>query len=263
MRFAFMSFSTPGLTFDQMVTAAAAYGYDGIEPRTASQHAHGVELTATAQERAAFRRRAEEAGVALCCLALSNRYADPATAIQQADDTRRYLDLAADLGISRLRVFGGRIPAEVSRQAAVDGVSAALASVADDAADRGVAICLETHDDWCDPRHVAAVMQQVNHPAIAVNWDVLHPLRVTGLDFDQSWQILQPWIRHVHIHDCTFSGNTFDFVPMGTGQVDHAQVIRVLAQHTYAGFLSGEWINWEPYAVHLPRELARLQKMAG
>ena len=25
------------------------------------------------------------------------------------------------------------------------------------------------------------------------------------------------------------------------------------------GYLSGEWIGWEPYAVHLPRELAAMR----
>ena len=27
----------------------------------------------------------------------------------------------------------------------------------------------------------------------------------------------------------------------------------------YPGFISGEWINWEPYEQHLPRELATLK----
>ena len=27
----------------------------------------------------------------------------------------------------------------------------------------------------------------------------------------------------------------------------------------YQGYLSGEWIGWEPYDVHLPRELATMK----
>jgi len=36
----------------------------------------------------------------------------------------------------------------------------------------------------------------------------------------------------------------------------------LLHNHGYAGYLSGEWINWEPHEVHLPRELATLQEIA-
>ncbi len=46
---------------------------------------------------------------------------------------------------------------------------------------------------------------------------------------------------------------------MGTGQIDHKQVIELLATTEFDGFLSGEWIDWEPYETHLPREVAVLR----
>ena len=104
MKVAFMSFSWPQASLAQLLSAARTYGYDGLEPRTG--HAHGIDLSASASERVEIRRQAQDSGVALCCLALSCRYTDPADVEQQVDETRRYVDLAADLEIPRLRVFG-------------------------------------------------------------------------------------------------------------------------------------------------------------
>ena len=135
----------------------------------------------------------------------------------------------------------------------------ALASLADDAAAHGVTICMETHDDWCDPQHVAEVMKQVNHPAIAVNWDVMHPVRTGLATMEEAFESLKPWIRHLHVHDG--SKEKGGLLPIGTGDYDHKEVLRLLKTIDYDGFLSGEWIKWqEPYQTYLPREVATLRR---
>ena len=254
-----MSFSCPDRSFDDLLALAKRFGYSGIEPRAGSGHAHGAELTASAAERTALREKAAAHGVALCCLAISCRYADPATTGAQVEETHRYIDLAADIGSPRLRVFGGKIPDGVSREQAIDGVATALSALADHAAERGITICLETHDDWCDPAHVATVMALVDSPAVAVNWDVLHPLRTSGYTLDRAYEILRPWIRHIHIHDASLSKDSLEFRAIGAGGVDHKRVLELLQAYGYNGYLSGEWINWEPCEVHLQREIETLR----
>lgn len=249
-----MSFSTPQLSLAEMLEVARRFGYDGIEPRLDVGHAHGVEVAATAEQRRTFRQRAAGAGIELACLATSLKFADPAT-----DETvrlaRERIDLAGDLGVPAIRVFGGRIPDGVTRDQAVEHVAGTLSRVAQHASDRGVTVCLETHDDWCDPAHVAAVLQRVDHPSIAANWDIMHPIKTAGVTMDAAFETLEPWIRHLHIHDGTDAG----LVPIGTGNIDHRRAVELLAQIDYRGFLSGEWIKWEPYEVHLPRELATIR----
>ncbi len=260
MKYAFMSFSCPQLTLDEMLALARRLGYDGIEPRIDSGHKHGVELDTDASQRQEIRQKAADSGIAICCIATSCRYTDPATAQQQVEETLRCIDLAADVGSPRLRVFGGKIPEGVSREAAIDLLAESLRAVADHAAQRGVVVCLETHDDWCDPTHVAEVMRRVDHPAIAVNWDVIHPIRRAGFSVDRSFQTLRPWIQHVHFHDGSASPDKVEYLPIGEGVVDHRRVVALLHGAGYEGYLSGEWINWEPYEVHLPRELAAIKR---
>ncbi|MBN1673190.1 MAG: sugar phosphate isomerase/epimerase [Kiritimatiellae bacterium] len=259
MKYAFMTFSCPAASLDDVLAMAKAYGYDGIELRVSSRHAHGVELDSDAAVRQAAKRKAAEAGIALCCVATSCKFADPETRQASIDDAHRAIDLAGDLGAPRVRVFGGAVPKGISRADAIAGVSEALASLAGHATERGVVVCMETHDDWCDPAHVAAVLEKVNKPSIAANWDIMHPIRRAGATMDSAFATLKPWIKHIHFHDGLNEGGKGDLKPIGEGAIDHKTAVRLLQSLPYEGFLSGEWINWEPAEQHLPRELATMK----
>ncbi len=259
MKFSFMTFSTTDLTLDEVLAAAKEYGYDAIEPRLDANHKHGIEVAAAADERAALKNTVDASGIALSCLATSLRYADPASREQVINETHERIDLAGDMGCARLRVFGGKLAEGLDREAAIELVAGCLAEVAGHAAERNVTLCLETHDDWCDPKHVAAVVSRVDHPNIAVNWDILHPIRHGLATMDEAFDALKPWIRHLHIHDG--DGDGINMVPIGTGIVDHVRAMELLKTIDFDGYLSGEWIRWEPYDVHLPRELATLRRL--
>jgi sugar phosphate isomerase/epimerase len=256
MNYSFMTFSTPSLTLAEVLATAREYGYDGIEPRLDVGHRHGIEVTAGAQDRTAIRRHVADSGIVLACLATSLTYADPAQTAAMLPATYERIDLAGELGVSVIRVFGGRIPSGVSRQAAIDLLIDSLGRVADYAAQRGVTVAMETHDDWCDPQHVAAVMRGLDHPAVAANWDIMHPVRTAHVTIDESFAALRPWVRHVHLHD----GEATAMVPIGEGRIDHRRTVELLLATNYTGFLSGEWIDWEDYRIHLPRELATLKR---
>jgi len=260
MKYSFMSFSCPELSLGDMLDLAKRLGYDGIEPRVSAKHQHGIETDLSADGRAAARAQAAETGVPFCCIATSCRYADPETTQEQVDETLRSIDLAADLGACRVRVFGGTIAKSLDREAAIEHVADALRSAADHAAERGVVVCMETHDDWCNPEHVAAVMRRVDHAGIAVNWDIMHPIRRGDATMDEAYQALKPWVKHVHFHDgATVEGKT-TLVPIGEGDIDHRRAVELLSADAYPDFLSGEWIGWEPFDIHLPRELATIRE---
>ena len=259
MKYSFMTFSCPELTFDEVLALAGRLGYDGVEPRMDSEHRHAVEVAADAGMRAEFKKKADDAEIALCCLATSCTYADPAAKTKVIDDTLARIDLAADIGAPRMRVFGGNLAEGLARDDAIDLLAESFAAVAEHAQSRGVVICVETHDDWCDPAHLAAVMRKVNHPAVAVNWDIMHPVRSAGKTMDEAHETLAPWVKHVHFHDGKKVGDNLELVPIGQGIIDHRRAVELLREADYADYLSGEWIGWEPHETHLPRELALIK----
>ena len=256
MKYSFMTFSCPQLSLEQALAMAKDYGYDGIEPRAESKHNHGVELSADASQRADIKRQAAQSGIDICCIATSCRYADPATAGENVERTRQFIDLAADVGSPCLRVFGGPIGGDLSREQAIELVAESLKSVADQAVERNVKVCIETHDDWCDPEHLAEVMRRVDHPGVAINWDIMHPARTAGKAMDSAFKTLKPWIRHVHFHDGNDVDDKLLMMHIGEGIIDHRTAVKCLSGAGYEGFLSGEWIGWTEPEEHLPPELA-------
>lgn len=259
MKYSFMSFSTPELSLDGMLLLAKKIGYDGIEPRIDANHAHGIEISIGNAKRREIKEKALSSGIAICCLATSCNYADPEKHEQMVARTHECIDLAGDVGAPSIRVFGGRLPENVKREETVELLVKGFSTLASHAAERGVKICIETHDDWCDPQDVATVIRRVNRAFIGINWDIMHPVRVAGKTIQESFDILKPWIYHLHVHDGTTKDGKLQLVPIGTGDIDHKLAIELLKTISYDGYISGEWSGWEPYEVHLPRELKTLK----
>jgi sugar phosphate isomerase/epimerase len=257
MQFAFMTFSCPKASLDEALAMVRRFGYDGLEVRIGSNHAHGVEPGCDA---AAARAAAAGAGVAFATVATSCRFADANEHDGMIADAIAAVDLAAGIGAPAVRVFGGAVPTSISRDQAIANVAAGLRSVGDEAAKRGVTVVLETHDDWTHPDHVARVMEAAGSPAVAINWDPLHPLRQSGWTIDRQWERLRPWVRHVHVHDGLLRLDTLQLKPMGTGDIDHRPVIAHLKAAGYRGWVSLEWIHNDSPESHLPHEIAALRR---
>lgn len=263
MNYAFMSFSCPKATLTDVIGLAKKHGYTGFEPRVENNHAHKIELGLTSSECQHIKTQMQDNQLELCCLALGSSFVDPATAQAQVDKTLRYLDLAEALGINRVRVFGGHIPEGLSREEGTDLLISSLLKLAPEAQAKGVSICLETHDDWCKPEQVAHVMKVVNLPAVAVNWDIMHPVRAGGSSMKAAFETLLPWVKHVHVHDGLTTLESLTMLPMGSGELDNSEAIKLLKDSQYDGFISGEWIEDTMdkafFASHLGEELAVLK----
>ena len=260
MKYAFVSFSCPDANLATALEMARTYGYSGIEARSGVGHHHGIELGLAPDEIAHIRESFQASGIALPCLGISCRYSKPETVDSNIDETMAYIQLAHLLGVPLLRVFCGEIPggAERDRDETRARIVAALKQLAPAAADAGVTLAVETHDDWSDPEEMAAIMRAVDHPAVGVVWDVMHTLRGGNASMEEAYHVLKPWIRHVHFHDGLLDRAQLTFLPVGQGEIDHRPVVRILLENHYEGHVSGEWLDWEAPELHLPREIAAM-----
>lgn len=266
MKHAFMTFSTPHLTLEETLALAKEMGYDGIEPRVDNDQKHGIEYAATAAEREAAKTAAEKSGIAICCVATSCGYANPETQSEQIETTHKAIDLAADVGSSRIRVFGGGMAEGMTHEQAVEQIIPGLKRVAEHAAERGVTLCVETHDCLLFPDCLAEVLSRVDHPFVMANWDIMHPVRSAGWTMDDTFEKIKPWIRHLHIHDGTLD-KALKMVPIGEGAIDHRRAVELLVGMGFDGYASGEWFKMGAAEDHLPQALATMkayeQEFAG
>ncbi len=246
IKLSFMSFSCPEATLEEFVGYAKKHGYEGVEPRSEAGHNHGVEIDASPARRAEIRKFFESEGVEPCCVATSRKFAiaDKAELEESIETCKKLIDLAADIGSTRIRTFGGVPPEGMSMEDAIQVVGESLGRLGPYAEARGVVICTETHDAFSKATDTAAVIRIADSPAVKANWDIMHPF-TQRMTIDEAYEALKGQIAHCHIHDGKYPepGGRPQLALMGEGDIPYARAVQLLEAEGYDGFLSGEWIN--------------------
>lgn len=217
------------MTLAELLEVCQSSRIPGIEFRAELNHKHGVELERTAEERAEIRRRCADAQVAVACLATGCKFEDPEADKRQEDIDRakQYVDLAADIGAPRIRVFGNAFPAEGITQAeVVANVGAALREIAEHSATRDVDVCLEMHGDFYWWEHALNAVRLADHPRVGI----VHNCDPREMKFGPIANFYEPvktYLRHVHLHDLE---NGYPYPAL----------LALLKRDGYAGYLSLE-----------------------
>ena len=241
----------PDWSLDRIFDGMKRYGYKGLEPRLDWGHAAGIEVTLGPEEREKIKERFKNENLEVPCIATGARFAVPDEEEREKHiaDTRSAVDLAADLGAPCVRTFGGpRGDAPVYW--IVQRTAEAYLRVLDYAAERGVTVLMETHDDWCVSAQVRAVLERAGHPNLKALWDIMHPQRfmekpeVTMLNVGAQ-------TAHLHAHDGRYetAGGKMVICPLGEGVIDHAGPVRLLDEAGYDGYFSVEVIH-KPGSEH-------------
>jgi sugar phosphate isomerase/epimerase len=236
MKLAFMSSVCPKLTLPELLAAGEAHGYEGVEFRPEWDHAHGIEPGSPASGRKEAAEALADSPLEGCCLSPGVRFCrdEPGDRDAQLETLFRYIDLAADVGIPRIRVFGDPLPnAGAGRRAANYHAQAEyLARGAERARAAGVRLVLETHSNFRAFDAGEVLYRAAYPPALRVNWHLGHCLR-HGEDVDEAYRHVKGRVDHVH-----FS--------LGEEKTDRAHIERqavLLAAEGFAGFFSVEVIN--------------------
>lgn len=246
-----MTSVTPDWSLDQIIDAMKKYGYEGLEPRAGWGHAAGLELDTAPADRDAARAKLEAAGLAVSCVATGARFAaeDASELDGYVEETDKAIDLAADLGGQYVRTFGGaRGKGEL--RGIVNRTADAYKRVVDHAADRGVTVLMETHDEWCNSAHVRSVVETVNHPNLAVLWDFMHTQRM-GERPEETMGVIGALTKHLHAHDGRYEdgGKKLVTVGLGEGELDHSTPVKLLNDAGFDGYFSVEVIH-KPGSEH-------------
>ena len=204
------------------------HGFEGVEFRTDLGHGHGVEASINGAERQQVVADCQDAGIEIISIATGNRYhdTDASDLRDQIEQTRVRMDLAADLGAPRVRVFGNNFPKDVPREKTIAQVAEALTELCAYGSGKGVKPCLELHGefDWQACRSVA---EQVDHENLGLIWNSVAEDVVDGsvkLALDTVW----PWLDHVHMHDLAGQGYPY------------RELFRLLHEKEYRGYMSAE-----------------------
>lgn len=239
MKLAASTLGCPQWTLHELCTRLRSYDYQGVELRGLGPD---LDLTRSPvfvpSALGQTKRMMADSGLEVCSVDTSASFADPARHASSVSETQAAVALAQSLGASFVRVFGGSIPDGISRPETVAAMSEILYFLGDYAEQTSdVTIVLETHDSFSTGRQVAEVLAQVSHPRIAALWDLHHPYR-HGETPEQTYAALAPYVRHVHVKD---SRPPADYCLLGKGNVPVFEMLRLLQNGGYDGWLSLEW----------------------
>ncbi|MGS2619940.1 sugar phosphate isomerase/epimerase family protein [Micromonospora sp. LZ34] len=246
MRLAFSTLGCSGLPLSEVVALAQQTGWTGIEVRAANDEPVHIGLNPAQRAQA----RADLAGVTPICIASYVRVAAEGSDDACVADALAHARLAADLGISAVRVFAGApVPGRDADDAAVRRLAEIAAGLP-----AGVAVWLETHDSHPRGADIARVLRRVGDRRVRAIWDVLHPWRC-GEAPGETMEALRAHLAHVQVKDVA-SATERTPLPLGTGSVPLAAALNLLASDGYSGWLGLEWESkWHPGAVPLPEAL--------
>jgi sugar phosphate isomerase/epimerase len=187
-------------------------GFEGVELRTT--HKHGVEISLGKAERAEVKRRFGDSSVRLMSLGTACEFEspDPAVVEKNIEETRRWCELAQDLGCVGVKVRPNGFPDNVPQDKTLEQIGHALSRCGDIARDQGVEIWLEVHGPGTMlPPNIHRILSVANHHAVGACWNSNDTDIVDG-SVKASFELLKPWIRSCHINELCRS-----LSPWGTG----------------------------------------------
>jgi len=269
MKLSFSTLGCPNWSFDEIALRASQYGYDGVAFRGI-----GGELDLTKVPEffpaalANTRHRLKEAGLATSMVLTSAvmMVAEPEKLEASLQLGQSHIDIASDLECPYIRVFGGQMPVGISHAAAVRRAGERLHRLGDYAAQRGVHVLIETHDDWVVTSRLRRAVEAADHPNVGVLWDVHHPVRIAGESVAQVWANIGPWVRSVDIKDSITDFEArlgYQYVQIGDGEIPLKDALRILKAAGFDGWLTFEWEKvWHPNladpSVAFPEFIARI-----
>lgn len=233
---------------DKILKAAKTYGFAGVELRAEANHVHGVELELSAAERRTVRNRFEDAYVDVSGIGTSSRFEspDPEKRRQMIDRSKRYIELAADLGSERIRVFGNDILAGVDRGDCVQWVGESLAELGEFAETFAVDVLLEMHGQFNYWGFARTAVEIADSPNVAIVYNC-DPRDLVAGSVAATYSQIRGWIRHVHMHA---------FV----GPYPYPELFKLLQEDSYDGYLSAEVDQGAPSLDHFLGMYANLYR---
>lgn len=178
-------------------------GLAAVELRTT--HKHGVEPTLGKAERQEVKKRFADSGVLLWTLGSVCEFhsPDPAVVAKNIEDSKRFIELAADVGARTVKVRPNGLPKEVDENKTLEQIGRSLQAVGEAAAAAGVQICVEMHGGGTsDPARMRRIMDIANHSAVGVTWNS-NPGDVKDGSIGDGFDLMKRWIFGVHINELT------------------------------------------------------------
>lgn len=176
-------------------------GVLGVELRT--KHAHGVEPSLSASDRALVRKMFEDSPVEMLGPGSNENFDSPdsETLAASIKATQDFLKLSADVGGSGVKVKPNSFHKDVPREKTLEQIGLTLNKLGKFASNLGQEIRLEVHGQCAPPPYIAKIMEIADHPSVRVCWNC-NQEDLEGAGMEAHFKLLRSWFGDtVHVRE--------------------------------------------------------------
>jgi sugar phosphate isomerase/epimerase len=113
--------------------------------------------------------------------------------------------------------------------------------LADQAADDGIHICIETHGGLSSTgAKAAALVEMIGKPNVGINYDTANVIFYGGVRPEDDIHAAAKYVNHLHLKDKAGGDQEWNFPAIGSGNVDFAPVFDALEKAGFTGPISVE-----------------------
>jgi L-ribulose-5-phosphate 3-epimerase len=224
MRIAGHTLGTPDQTVPEALALFATAGLDAAEVIYQDGYRAGLPLRDRRSAEQA-RRASEDTGIPIVGM---TPYTTGINALDEGewrtavDEFRGAIEIAQVVGADRLRVYAGSWrPGDRDHAAHWSRLVAALATLAPEASDAGVRLCVENHFGTMtqSAAQTARLVREVNHPAVRVLYDQANLMFTHDEPYEEALRIQGDLVGHVHVKDLVFTDPDAPFQASETARV--------------------------------------------
>ena len=243
-KLAFSTLGCPAWSFEKVVENAVKMGFSAIEIRGIEDELDNAKVKCFLPEnRAKTQALLKENNLVISDLGTSASFHDPAGHPAAIAECVAALEICNDMGIMGIRVFGNNFIEGVDHEQTIKDVANGIKAVCDEAEKMGSAkVLLEIHGDFNTVENVGKLLKEIgDKPSFGIIWDIIHSYHASRNDFVPFYELIKPYIMHVHTKDCIIENDEIiDLLP-GKGDIDMPAMIGAMEKDGYAGYYSLEW----------------------
>ena len=226
-----------------IISTCEETGFEAVELRT--QHAHGVEISLSASQRAEVKKRFADSPVTCVGYGSNFEYHSPDQAIlrKNIDQTKEYIKLCRDIGATGIKVKPNNLPAEVPREQTIAQIASSLNEVGKFAADYGMLVRVEAHGPITQELpNMKAIFDQVTDPNVKICWNS-NPVDLNAPGLQSNFNLVKQWI-----------GDTVHVRELNQNDYPYQELFRLFSGINYKGFILLEASTTPPDKIKAMKE---------
>ncbi len=201
-------------------------GLEGAELRT--QHAHGVEISLNAAQRAEVKKRFADSKVTCIGYGSNFEFHSPDHQILRynIDQTKEYIKLCSDIGATGIKVKPNDLPPGVPKEKTIAQIATSLNEVGRYAQDFGQLIRVEAHGTLTQELpNMKAIFELVTEPNVKICWNS-NDVDLLQAGLEGNFNMVKKWI-----------GDTVHVRGFGISNYPYQELLNLLAGINYNGWI--------------------------